>query len=81
MLSTAARASSTSQYAKVASTFVGVTAAGAATFYATPATVECSWWNPLSWFYGTDYSKLRTDIEEVVEDNMAGPLMVRLAWQ
>lgn len=80
MMSTAARVSSGSRTARAVAVCAGVGAAGAAAFAATPPAVQCSWWNPLSWFYGVDYNKLRGDIEDVIDDNMAGPIMVRLAW-
>jgi catalase (peroxidase I) len=42
---------------------------------------ECSWYNPLSWFgSGYNLDSIRDEIEDLITENEAGPLFVRLAW-
>ena len=81
MMSTAARATAPRRATKMVAAAVGAAATGAAVVATTSSSsVECSWWNPLSWFYGVDYNAVRADIEDIIDDNMAGPVIVRLAW-
>eukprot|EP00049_Salpingoeca_infusionum_P017267 m.352328 g.352328 ORF g.352328 m.352328 type:complete len:329 (-) comp16490_c0_seq1:560-1546(-) len=75
---TAATAGTTSRVSTLVAASIG---AGAAAVALAQTQAECSWWNPISWFSsGTDFAALREDIEDIITDQTAGPLLVRLAW-
>lgn len=77
--------------AVAAATAAATLAAGAGLAYAEAGPV---WYNPLTWQFwnvfgsapstsgsgAVDYDKLRADIEDIVLDKAAGPILVRLAW-
>eukprot|EP00056_Hartaetosiga_gracilis_P018782 m.11863 g.11863 ORF g.11863 m.11863 type:complete len:322 (+) comp7062_c0_seq1:145-1110(+) len=58
-----------------------VAAAVGVTGFVAANTSSCDWLKPWTWFGGsTNMSALRADIEDIIDDEMAGPVFVRLAW-